>query len=326
MPPCPDWTAVKPYSMFPQIVAAISARMFVGKELSQNQEWLDLSMGYALTAFGAISETRQKYGPWTLWLAKYRSEQISKVIQLREVGRKLLMPVFEKREEEAKDPKFEKSATSDSEKFAAVTDSECRPKDAIQWLLDSAAPGETKEDLVNYQMRNTLASIHTTAMALQNILMDLLANPQYIDELQKEAEIVRREEGGSTKNGMARLKKLDSFMKESQRMNPTFTISTQRRVMRSYTFRDGLKLPAGANIAFCGYEISRDPDAYGNPDQFDGYRYLKLRERSHENNNMYQYVSTSPDAQMFGQGAHACPGRFFAGNEIKVTSPLVLER
>ena len=34
--------------------------------------------------------------------------------------------------------------------------------------------------------------------------------------------------------------------------------------------------------------------------------------------NKHQFVTTSPDSLIFGHGNHACPGRFFASNEIKV--------
>lgn len=32
----------------------------------------------------------------------------------------------------------------------------------------------------------------------------------------------------------------------------------------------------------------------------------------------HQFVSTSSDSLGFGYGNHACPGRFFASNEIKI--------
>lgn len=34
--------------------------------------------------------------------------------------------------------------------------------------------------------------------------------------------------------------------------------------------------------------------------------------------NRHQFVTTSTDSLVFGHGNHACPGRFFASNEIKV--------
>lgn len=34
--------------------------------------------------------------------------------------------------------------------------------------------------------------------------------------------------------------------------------------------------------------------------------------------NKHQFVTTSPESLSFGHGNHACPGRFFASNEMKV--------
>jgi hypothetical protein len=34
--------------------------------------------------------------------------------------------------------------------------------------------------------------------------------------------------------------------------------------------------------------------------------------------NRHQFVTTSPESLIFGHGNYACPGRFFASNEIKV--------
>lgn len=60
-----------------------------------------------------------------------------------------------------------------------------------------------------------------------------------------------------------------------------------------------------------------DPNLYPNPDKFDGYRFLRLREAVGAENK-YQAVTTSPEFTFFGHGQHACPGRFFAANEIKL--------
>lgn len=60
-----------------------------------------------------------------------------------------------------------------------------------------------------------------------------------------------------------------------------------------------------------------DPNTYPNPNTFDPYRFLKLRETpGHETSA--QLVSPSPEHLGFGFGKHACPGRFFAANEVKI--------
>ena len=50
---------------------------------------------------------------------------------------------------------------------------------------------------------------------------------------------------------------------------------------------------------------------------FDGFRFAQLRSVPGQENK-HQFVTTSPESMNFGHGNHACPGRFFASNEIKV--------
>ena len=60
-----------------------------------------------------------------------------------------------------------------------------------------------------------------------------------------------------------------------------------------------------------------DATIYENPKTFDPYRFLKLRQTSDLGAHA-QLVSPSPEHLGFGLGIHACPGRFFAANEMKI--------
>lgn len=54
-------------------------------------------------------------------------------------------------------------------------------------------------------------------------VFELVARPEYIEPLREEVRRVRAEDGGSrlwTKASMAKLRKMDSFIKESQRFQP----------------------------------------------------------------------------------------------------------
>lgn len=57
---------------------------------------------------------------------------------------------------------------------------------------------------------------------------------------------------------------------------------------------------------------------YGhNATKFDGYRFLHQRQiPGHETSA--QLISPSPEHMGFGYGKQACPGRFFAANEVKI--------
>lgn len=60
-----------------------------------------------------------------------------------------------------------------------------------------------------------------------------------------------------------------------------------------------------------------DPSFYPDPEVFDGYRFFRMR-ADPKTDSKAHLVSTSSAHLGFGHGRHACPGRFFASNEIKL--------
>jgi len=74
-----------------------------------------------------------------------------------------------------------------------------------------------------------MAAIHTTSGATTSIIFDLAAHPEYIQPLRDEIKQVIDEDGYEIegdgfkklkKSSIPKLWKLDSFMKESQRLTP----------------------------------------------------------------------------------------------------------
>jgi cytochrome P450 len=74
-----------------------------------------------------------------------------------------------------------------------------------------------------------MAAIHTTSMATTAAIFDLCAHPEYIQPLRDEIQQVIDEDGQDVDdNGFLKLKKssmpklwrMDSFLKESQRLTP----------------------------------------------------------------------------------------------------------
>ena len=108
--------------------------------------------------------------------------------------------------------------------------------------------------------------------------------------------------------------------------------------MRPFTFSNGFTIPAGTLIAAPSGVIHNDGDIYPNPEEFDGFRFVKLRELNKDAKARYQAFSTSTDHLTFGYGRHTwcafvllfclnrpqsliftvSPGRAFAVNEVKV--------
>lgn len=98
--------------------------------------------------------------------------------------------------------------------------------------------------------------------------------------------------------------------------NSCLKVSMRRKVVEDVTLSDGLFLPKGSRLNVDSSRMA-DPSLHDNPEQYDAYRFLKMRSQPGRE-FMAQLVSTSPDHLGFGHGQHSCPGRFFAANEIKI--------
>lgn len=89
--------------------------------------------------------------------------------------------------------------------------------DAIGWMVEMA--GGKKVDYVAAQLSLTVAAIHATTEALTVAMLDLVTYPEIIPQLRQEVIQVLGE-GGWSKQALYKMKLMDSFLKESQRLHP----------------------------------------------------------------------------------------------------------
>ena len=97
-----------------------------------------------------------------------------------------------------------------------------KPNDFLQWMTDLATT-EDERDPANIAHRALImsqASIPPAALSATQTLYDLCAYPEYIDPILEEAVALIQEDGVFDQKKLLRMRKLDSFMRESQRMNP----------------------------------------------------------------------------------------------------------
>lgn len=110
---------------------------------------------------------------------------------------------------------------------------------------------------------------------------------------------------------------------------------------RMVTARNGLTLSTGQKLPYgtqFGFSNAFYPTSTTQPDtilteksqppltEFYPWRYADIRSLGEEQQNRHQFVSTDRNNITFGNGTHACPGRFFASNEIKIVLLELLKR
>lgn len=84
-----------------------------------------------------------------------------------------------------------------------------------------------------------------------------------------------------------------------------------------FTFSDGTFIPKGTRVEVAAFATHGDDANYPDPTTFDPFRFVDKTKKENEGRNV-DMTSTHADFVAFGHGRHACPGRFFAANELKL--------
>uniref|UniRef100_A0A8H7N690 Uncharacterized protein n=1 Tax=Bionectria ochroleuca TaxID=29856 RepID=A0A8H7N690_BIOOC len=294
----PEWKAFTIYPEILDIVARISSRVFLGPAVCRNQDWLDITKSYTLEAFSAATSLRE-YPNWLRNLVHWFHPGCTALRVKGAKAKEIITPAIEERRK----AREESAARGEPPTFY---------NDAIEWL-EEESKGVSYDAAVT-QLSLSMAAIHTTSDLLTETLLRLARRPGLVEELRQEITDVLQAEGWK-KTSLYNMKLLDSVIKESQRLRPISMVSMTRKAVGDVKLPNGNIIPKGARTAILT-DKHWDSGIYANADEFDPYRFQ--RQRGTETDNTAHLVSTGPASLGFGHGQHACPGRFFAANEIKV--------
>lgn len=292
-----EWHTVLLKGTISELVTRLSSRVFLGLPLCRNKRWLDIAQNYTVDAFVAARLMRMVPGvirPLAYLLIPQCWRLRSQVID----ARKLIMPEIEMRKERA-------------QKAMEAGKKPPKTSDTIGWMYEISRGRDV--DYVAAQLSLTMAAIHTTTEATAQAIKDICEHPQIVQPLREEIVTVISENGW-TKPALQKLRLMDSFLKESQRCTPIGIVSMSRYVEKEFELSDGTILPTGSRFFVAG--AFNDPLIYKDPEKFDAFRFCSKLEPGQVNS--WAHVTTSASHMGFGHGQHACPGRFFASNEIKV--------
>ncbi|KAH8828909.1 cytochrome P450 [Flagelloscypha sp. PMI_526] len=298
-----DWVPVTALPAMVNIVSRAANRMLLGSSFSKNPEFLNLTTEFTLNVVKGFSTLHIFPEICRPIIAK----KICRTESYYKRALKFLEPTLRYR-------------LSQEMKFGSEWDG--KPNDSISWFL-AVMPEEkrTIRELTFRMLGISFANLHTTSQTLSHTLFDLAANPQYAQPLREEIEVVIEKYGWSYAS-MQRMKRLDSFIKESQRLWGISPITSSRRVLKPFTFSNGQIIPPGFEVVVPAKAIHLDKSNYENPREFRPFRFSDMDLDSVEEeveSDTRSFVAISKTFTLFGApGRHNCPGRFFAATEIKL--------
>jgi hypothetical protein len=293
------WVKVPIIETLQRVICRTSNRIFVGVPLCRDHDYQTLNLTFAVNVVRSALIIRLFPKPLRLIVSRMISNLPSQIQQEIEFIRPMVEERFAKIEEYGEDW-------------------DDKPNDMLMWLMSEAKGVERSVEGVARQLLFVnFASIHTTSLTLTQVLYRLLANPEYIEPLREEIDAVITEDGW-TKAGIDKMHRIDSFLRETQRVDGLSLLAVTRLALRPFTFSNGVTVPAGTIVSIPASATHTDERIYPNADEFDGFRFVRLRAGKEGTvTSKYQSVTPSSEHLAFGLGRHACPGRFFAVNEVK---------
>ncbi|GFF43988.1 fumitremorgin C monooxygenase [Aspergillus lentulus] len=317
----PDWHTQSVSASMSGLIGQAAARIIVGPELCRNKEYHAITLSYTMSrgrALAAIHAWPRALHPLIHWfLPSCRNVRT----QIRR-AEKLITPILER-------TRRARARGDPPQAFSTLA-----------WSDEYARAQGRSYNATLAQMRFTSSSIHNTSDLLGKVMLRICQRPDLIEPLRR--EIVAAFDGGSgaQHHSLGKLKLMESVMKETQRLEPAaervsypppltperltgYSIVNMFRVAKeTVTLSDGTTIPKGTIFGF-SYQNRFDPSMYPDPETFDPYRFMRMRQDPVQA-SLASFTKARSTHLSFGLGRHACPGRFMANDMIKLALSHIL--
>ncbi|KAI8140540.1 cytochrome P450 [Fennellomyces sp. T-0311] len=307
------------YPLVQLMIARGSASVIVGEKLCQNMDLIDI--------FQNITKDLISLHPRIslIWLAPFprlRQLQTWAIGKFSRVSngyrrklREILVPEIDMRLKNMQNPDWQ------------------QPEDVLQKLIDlGVSPGqEFYETIISEVIAIIFASMSTTTQEATAILYHLLQDSGYLNEiLQEQRELIEQHtanlsaenEEVFTTELLRKMIKLESFCRESLRFGNQFYDNGHTNIGdTSIILSNGTMIEPDGDVLINIYYNHRSESwsgtstGYGRA-EFKPFRFVGTGKRS---------TSVGDDDYLpFGQGRHACPGRWFAMQQIKAAISILI--
>lgn len=237
-----DWTSVKVHDRILKLTGYSNARVFHSTTASQSSEWVDASTGYVLSTFDCIRALKA----WPPYLRPFVHRFIPE--------RKAILDQWKRAR-----PFIVESLQRKKELGGAFLE---QPGSMLDYMTSGKSEGiayDVEKQLL-YQMTLVAVGTVTTFSSIVQVLYDLATYPNYIPILREEIEQLERDQDGYlTKDAVFAMRKMDSFIKESQRLhapdlcefpNIQATLTKELAISKA-CFEEYLQ--ENSDISTCGY-------------------------------------------------------------------------
>ncbi|OAL55016.1 cytochrome P450 [Pyrenochaeta sp. DS3sAY3a] len=157
-------------------------------------------------------------------------------------------------------------------------------KDCIQYIMEESLHFKSSQcertepwaagRIVHELMALWFGAVHTMAMATTFAVKDICMHPVYVEPLRRELESPAYAIWEATGSG---LPLLDSFIKESARVNPLDNVSTRRKALAPFTLSDGTHVKTGEWLATPLAAMLKDAQHWAEPLEFHGFRHVDAK-------------------------------------------------
>ncbi|KAK7519249.1 uncharacterized protein IWZ02DRAFT_520618 [Phyllosticta citriasiana] len=287
---CDDWTTVDQIwpSTF-RIASIMSSRPILGKELSRDTELFAAVTEYFRTPERLGRQSDAGTSNHSLFFES-RLPWIHALVKARDQIEDLMMPVIQRHLDRY-------IATGKDCKSRGIAAIHSDGGELLDWMIPEYLNPVPKK-LARDEVTIILKSVMNISGGLSHSLFNFFKYSEYHDPLGEEYEEgMMREFSGLNKAAVFKMKKMESFMKGTHRLNPP-SINTGH-YEKSCRSERCVALHARAS-----------PTLFPEPKKFDGYRFHRMRQVPGEEFR-HQLTSTSNSEIIFSLGGHAYPGRIF---------------
>jgi cytochrome P450 len=296
-----NWKTVNTWGMWLTTIPRVSNVMILGKELGRNPKVVGAFVQFIQLVhhnIGTLNKLFSTLHPVVGRLLARRNQECF------DRATAYTMPVIQQRlmdmEKKAIDPSFKWQ----------------EPEDAITWCIRQArAENNTKElqakAIAKRLLLVELGSVFTTAITAQNTLIDIISSSSSdVDALREEAVRVFAEENQTwTQAGVAKLVRIDSAIRESQRHSNFAVTMLDHKVVAPggvTNESEGWHAPYGALLNVNLNGLYHDPELHSDPERYDPLRFSRpIEAGTVDEKKRLGIVSTSEEHLVFGHGKRA---------------------